>query len=48
MYRFYRKHYAATRSALVNAVVYAGIAAKLALSVLRGAVGGRDRRTRSP
>ena len=41
MYRFYRKHYAATRSMLVNAVVYAGIAAKLALSVLRGAVGGR-------
>jgi N-acetylglucosaminyl-diphospho-decaprenol L-rhamnosyltransferase len=41
MYRFYRKHYAATRSTLVNTAVYAGIAAKLAVSVLRAAVLGR-------
>jgi GT2 family glycosyltransferase len=41
MFRFYRKHYAATRNMLVNAVVYAGIAAKLAASVLRAAVSGR-------
>jgi N-acetylglucosaminyl-diphospho-decaprenol L-rhamnosyltransferase len=38
MYRFYRKHYAQHRRALVNATVYGGIAVKLALSVLRGAV----------
>jgi hypothetical protein len=37
MFRFYRKHYAATRSGLVSAAVYGGIAAKLALSVSRGA-----------
>jgi hypothetical protein len=43
MFRFYRKHYAATRSALVNAAVYVGIAVKLALSVARSAVGGRGR-----
>jgi len=43
MFRFYRKHYAATRSALVNAAVYAGIAVKLALSVSRAALGGRGR-----
>jgi hypothetical protein len=38
MYRFYRKHYAEHRGTLVNAAVYGGIAVKLALSVLRGAV----------
>ena len=37
MYRFYRKHYAARRSILVNAVVYAGIASKLVVSVVRSA-----------
>jgi hypothetical protein len=37
MYRFYRKHYSAERSPLVNGAVYCGIAVKLALSVLRGA-----------
>jgi N-acetylglucosaminyl-diphospho-decaprenol L-rhamnosyltransferase len=38
MYRFYRKHYAAGRSSATNSVVYAGIAAKLALSSVRGGV----------
>jgi N-acetylglucosaminyl-diphospho-decaprenol L-rhamnosyltransferase len=38
MFRFYRKHYSATRSMLVSAAVYAGIAAKLAVSVSRAAV----------
>jgi GT2 family glycosyltransferase len=33
MYRFYRKHYAARRRRLLNAVVYAGIAVKLTFSV---------------
>ena len=38
MHRFYRKHYAARRSALTNAAVYAGIWGKLGLSVARGAL----------
>ena len=38
MYRFYRKHYAATRAWGVNAAVYGGIAVKLALSTARGAL----------
>jgi hypothetical protein len=46
MFRFYRKHYAATRNALVSGAVYAGIAVKLALSVSRGAVRGRTGRRR--
>jgi GT2 family glycosyltransferase len=33
MYRFYRKHYAATRSPIFNGAVYAGIVVKLALSL---------------
>jgi hypothetical protein len=33
MYRFYRKHYAATRSLLTNAAVYGGIAAKCAFAI---------------
>ena len=37
MYRFYRKHYAPHRSALLNGTVYAGIGGKLALSTARGA-----------
>ena len=41
MYRFYRKHYAASRNAFVNAAVYAGIAGKLGLSVARSAVARR-------
>lgn len=41
MYRFYRKHYAASRNALVNFAVYAGIAGKLGLSVVRSAVARR-------
>jgi GT2 family glycosyltransferase len=40
MLRFYRKHYAPSRSAIVNAVVYLGIAAKLGVSVARAAVRG--------
>ncbi len=39
MFRFYRDHYAATRSPLTNAAVYAGIAGKLAVSAVRSAVG---------
>jgi GT2 family glycosyltransferase len=49
MRRFYRDHYAPDRSPLVNAAVYAGIAAKLAVSLVRsaaaralGAVRGRS------
>jgi hypothetical protein len=34
MLRFYRKHYASQRSRLTNAIVYCGIAAKLAISVV--------------
>lgn len=37
MFRFYRDHYAATRSPLLNGAVYAGIALKLALAVVRSA-----------
>jgi N-acetylglucosaminyl-diphospho-decaprenol L-rhamnosyltransferase len=37
MYRFYRKHYAAASSTLLNVSVYVGIAAKLGLSVVRSA-----------
>lgn len=38
MYRFYRLHYASTRSRLLNVAVYAGIAAKFAASAARSAV----------
>ena len=34
MWRFYRKHYAAARGRVVNATIYAGIAAKLAWAVV--------------
>ncbi len=50
MLRFYRKHYAARRSRLLNWAVYAGIAAKFAGSVSRawaqgtGGRGGANRR----
>jgi N-acetylglucosaminyl-diphospho-decaprenol L-rhamnosyltransferase len=40
MYRFYRKHYAATRGALLSAIVYGGIAIKLLVSVARNAMRG--------
>ena len=43
MFRFYRKHYATTRSMLVSAIVYAGIAAKLVFSVVRNAFRDSDR-----
>jgi GT2 family glycosyltransferase len=46
MYRFYRKHYAARRNPLLNATVYAGIALKLALSMVRGAARRGWRRVR--
>jgi len=39
MYRFYREHYSAKRSWLVNAAVYAGIGVKLAVAVVRSTVG---------
>jgi N-acetylglucosaminyl-diphospho-decaprenol L-rhamnosyltransferase len=35
MFRFYRKHYAARHSRVMNVAVYAGIAGKLAISVAR-------------
>jgi GT2 family glycosyltransferase len=38
MYRFYRDHYAPGRNPLVNASVYAGIVAKLGVSLTRNAV----------
>jgi GT2 family glycosyltransferase len=38
MYRFYRKHYAATRGALLSAFIYVGIAVKLAFSVIQNAL----------
>jgi N-acetylglucosaminyl-diphospho-decaprenol L-rhamnosyltransferase len=38
MFRFYRKHYARDRRTLVNVAVYAGIASKLVVAVLRSAV----------
>jgi N-acetylglucosaminyl-diphospho-decaprenol L-rhamnosyltransferase len=37
MYRFYRRHYAGQRSPLLNALVYAGIAVKLVVSVAQSA-----------
>ena len=39
MLRFYRSHYAPQRNSLLNAVVYAGIAVKLAAAVVRSALG---------
>jgi N-acetylglucosaminyl-diphospho-decaprenol L-rhamnosyltransferase len=38
MYRFYRRHYAPLRSPLTNAAIYAGIGAKLAVSLIRAQV----------
>ena len=38
MFRFYRDHYATERNPLFNGLVYAGIAAKFALSAMRSAV----------
>jgi N-acetylglucosaminyl-diphospho-decaprenol L-rhamnosyltransferase len=35
MFRFYRKFYAAERPLVLNAIVYAGIAAKLVVSIIR-------------
>jgi N-acetylglucosaminyl-diphospho-decaprenol L-rhamnosyltransferase len=46
MYRFYRKHYAASRNRLLNLTVYAAIAIKLALSLVTSAV-RRRRLTRA-
>jgi N-acetylglucosaminyl-diphospho-decaprenol L-rhamnosyltransferase len=37
MFRFYRKHYAAQRAKVVNALVYCGIAVKLLISMARNA-----------
>src|SRR6185295_6357198 len=39
MLRFYRAHYAAGRSVLMNATVYAGIAVKLAAAVVASEAG---------
>jgi N-acetylglucosaminyl-diphospho-decaprenol L-rhamnosyltransferase len=41
MYRFYRKHYARSHARVVNLAVYAGIAGKMAASMLRSAVARR-------
>jgi N-acetylglucosaminyl-diphospho-decaprenol L-rhamnosyltransferase len=41
MLRFYRKHYARDRNRLVNSTVYAGIAGKLLISVVRTAIARR-------
>jgi N-acetylglucosaminyl-diphospho-decaprenol L-rhamnosyltransferase len=41
MYRFYRRHYAPSRSPLTNVAVYAGIGAKLAVSLARARLAGR-------
>jgi N-acetylglucosaminyl-diphospho-decaprenol L-rhamnosyltransferase len=38
MYRFYRRHYAAQRSLALNAIVYVGIAVKLATAVAQSAL----------
>jgi GT2 family glycosyltransferase len=38
MYRFYRKFYARHRARILNFAVYAAIAAKLGISVMRGAI----------
>jgi GT2 family glycosyltransferase len=38
MFRFYRKHYAASRSPILNFSVYAAIAVKLAISLARNAL----------
>jgi GT2 family glycosyltransferase len=46
MYRFYRKHYARHRGRLTNALIYCGIALKLAASLLRNAIIAAGRRTR--
>jgi N-acetylglucosaminyl-diphospho-decaprenol L-rhamnosyltransferase len=46
MYRFYRKHYARHRGRLTNALIYCGIALKLAASLLRNAIVAAGRRTR--
>jgi GT2 family glycosyltransferase len=50
MYRFYRKHYARRRNALVNTAVYGGIWGKLGISLAGGAVrrAGRSLRGRPP
>ena len=47
MFRFYRDHYAAERSPLVNGAVYAGIAGKLAISATRSALARLSARARS-
>jgi N-acetylglucosaminyl-diphospho-decaprenol L-rhamnosyltransferase len=43
MGRFYRKHYAPTRPAALNALIYTGIGLKLGASLLAGALAGRRR-----
>jgi GT2 family glycosyltransferase len=47
MYRFYRKHYAPGDNVLLRGSVYAGIALKLAVSVVRSAASRRLARRRS-
>jgi GT2 family glycosyltransferase len=47
MYRFYRKHYAPQRNVLVNAAIYAGIAVKLGLSLVRSGVASGVSRLRA-
>jgi hypothetical protein len=42
MFRFYRKYYASSRSKLLSAAIYSGIATKLVLSLARNAVRNGD------
>ena len=42
MGRFYRKHDAPERNPVFNALVYAGIGAKLVVSAARGAASGKS------
>jgi GT2 family glycosyltransferase len=44
MFRFYRDHYAQGGNPLVNGAVYAGIYGKLAISVVRNAIGSARRK----
>jgi hypothetical protein len=44
MFRFYRDHYAPQRNPFVNAAIYCGIGAKLAIAATRSAVARLTRR----
>lgn len=46
MFRFYRKHYAPERGAIVNLAVYLGIGGKLVISLARNLIAGAKRHRR--